>query len=33
MHLWNASDMKEKMTEEATVLLLEGLAVLVEELR
>jgi len=25
--------MKEKMTEEATVLLLEGLAVLVEELR
>ncbi len=31
MHLWNAYDMKEKMTEEATMLHFEGLAVLVEE--
>jgi hypothetical protein len=32
MHLWNAYDMKEKMTEEATMLHFEGLAVLEEEL-
>jgi hypothetical protein len=32
MHLWNAYDMKEKMTGEATMLYFEGLAVLVEEL-